>query len=89
MDTYTHIGSCDERTALDSLPELPILNRKENEQHEAAAQKTGTDNLPVETNKNAYKKLTKNAFSHIACLSSVSNTSENEEKNQRKLQVFL
>jgi integrase len=30
MNTYTHIGLYDERAALDSLPELPVLDGKEN-----------------------------------------------------------
>jgi len=66
-DTYTHIGLYDERAALDSLPELPVLDGKENSQTEAAALKTGTDELPVESDKSAYKpaykKLAKNAYS--------------------------
>ena len=61
IDTYTHIGLHDERAALDSLPELPG-----SAENKAVALKTGTDNLPVESSKSAYKpaykKLTKNAF---------------------------
>jgi len=66
MDTYTHIGLYDERTALDSLPKLPSLETDKNEGNKAVAVKTGTDDLPVAATesayKPAYKKLTKNAY---------------------------
>ena len=67
MDTYTHIGLYDERTALDSLPKLPSLDSDKVEDNKAAAMRTGTDDLPVAATesayKPAYKKLTKNAYS--------------------------
>ena len=67
MDTYTHIGLYDERTALDSLPKLPGLDGKRDNENKAVAVKTGTDDMPVGTDKSAYKpaykKLAKNAYS--------------------------
>ncbi len=66
MDTYTHVGLYDERTALDSLPELPPLDSKKDNGNKAVALKTGTDDVSVEVGKSAYKpaykKLTKNAY---------------------------
>ena len=75
MDTYTHIGLYDERAALNSLPELPDLNGKENDQTETTMLKTGTDDSPIENEKcaykPAYKKLTKTAYSDKNCLSTL------------------
>jgi len=66
MDTYTHIGLYDERTALDSLPKLPSLESDKSEDNKATAVKTGTDDLPVtatkSTYKPTYKNLAKNAY---------------------------
>jgi len=66
MDTYTHIGLYDERTALDSLPELPSLSGNRNDENKVAALKTGTDDMSIGIDKSAYKpaykKLTKNAY---------------------------
>jgi hypothetical protein len=66
MGTYTHVGLYDERTALDSLPELPSLNSDRSEDNKATAVKTGTEDLPITATespyKPAYKKLTKNAY---------------------------
>ena len=82
MDTYTHIGLYDERTALDSLPELPSLDSYESEGNKAATVKTGTDDLPVAATeiayKPAYKKLTKNAYSEFD-RSSLIDTEQNKE----------
>jgi len=65
MDTYTHIGLYDERAALDSLPRLQRLD--DDSGGSSTAVRTGTDDLPVNTDKcaykPAYKKLTKNADS--------------------------
>jgi hypothetical protein len=65
MDTYTHIGLYDERTALEALPELPSLNGNSQNKNRAACLGTGTYDLPAVPNngayKPAYKKLTKNA----------------------------
>ena len=71
MDTYTHIGLYDERTALDSLPELPNLTGYKSGESKAKALRTGTDNLPVEGDKSAYKKLTKTAYSNGDRLSTI------------------
>ncbi len=86
MDTYTHIGLYDERTALDSLPELPSLDGDKSRDSSAAAVRTGTDDLPVAAiesdYKPAYKKLTKNAYPDMNDSSSNGNTSENERGNR-------
>jgi len=62
MDTYTHIGLYDERTAVNSLPRLPALDTRDNAGSNAEALKTGSDNLPLAGDKSVYKKLAKNAF---------------------------
>jgi len=66
MDTYTHVGLYDERAALELLPTLPTQGKGESGSSAAAVAKTGTDDLPLRTDKGAYqpayKKLTKNAF---------------------------
>ena len=62
MDTYTHIGLYDERAALDSMPKLPSLNKDEINENKSVALKTGTDNLPVVSDKSVYKELAKNAY---------------------------
>ena len=63
MDIYTHVQLHDERAALEKLPDLPTIDDKQN----AVAMKSGTDDMPVNTDrityKPAYKKLTKNAYS--------------------------
>jgi len=84
MDTYTHLTLHDERAALDSLPELPDLGGDTNAHNETVAVKTGTDDLPVEVSKSAYKpaykKLTKNAFPDKNRLSANGNkSSDNRE----------
>jgi integrase len=78
MDTYTHVRLHDERAALEKLPDLPTIDNKQ----KAVAMKSGTDDMPVNTDecayKPAYKKLTKNAFS-ISNRSSLIDTEDGRE----------
>jgi len=89
MDTYTHIGLYDERAAIDSLQPLPGLEGDESDQNKAAALRTGTDNLPVKTDKStykpAYKKLAKNTYSDSQQPSSIGNEYENEGERMSQL----
>ena len=62
MDTYTHIGLYDERTALDKLPELPNIDNNKSETERAVSRKTGTDDLPVTVYKPVYKEFAKKTF---------------------------
>ena len=69
MDIYTHIGLYNERSALDSMPKLPSLNKNEINENKSVALKTGTDNLPVVGDKPlytpVYKKLAKKTLTLI------------------------
>jgi len=74
MDTYTHIGLYDERAALESLPELPSVDGNENGRKEAAALKTGTDDLPISSDEKSYRIFTgKPSFDSYKMSSNVSN----------------
>ena len=77
MDTYTHIGLYDERNALESLPVLPSFAGKRNDEHKAAALKTGTSDLPIASEqgvyKPVYKRFAKTAFSGTDRLASTGN----------------
>jgi len=77
MDTYTHLGLYDERAALESLPQLPALYSL-NKEEKAAARKTGTDDLPVETDKIAYKPAYKKTFPELKPLSSDGKKADNK-----------
>jgi len=78
MDVYTHIGLHDERQGIDKMPCLPSISGNQAEDSQAAMLKTGTDGLPVDTDKIAYKKLTKTAYFDRNRLSS--NVSSEEQK---------
>jgi len=66
MDVYTHIGFHDERQGIDKMSSLPSIGGNQTEGSESAMLKTGTDGLPIQANKIAYKlaykKLAKNAY---------------------------
>jgi hypothetical protein len=62
MDRYSHINLFDERAALDVLPKVLTDSGKGSEKNIAVAQKTGTDNLPIEPiGKAVEKTVTKSA----------------------------
>ncbi len=46
------------------LPKLPDLNGKQDTRNKAAVLRTGTDDLPVESNKISYRKLTGENYFH-------------------------
>ncbi len=76
LDTYTHPRLYSERAALDKLPKLPNLGKDKEESSQRL--KTGTDDLPVEGDRSAYKKLTKTSYSDGKCVSSDGTSGEIE-----------
>jgi hypothetical protein len=57
MDLYTHLEPHDKRAALEKLPDMPVNDKKNAGAEQIPAAKTGSDNLPVQTDPGAYKKL--------------------------------
>jgi len=82
LGIYAHIGISDERRALDKMP---TLTSPTTESNRSAALKTGTDDMPINeargAYKRAYKKLTKNAYCDSASISSVVNNPESNRKS--------
>ena len=58
LDVYSHIGLYDERRAIEKLPQLHNPDNKKSEINRAIAQRTGTDDKPLESTQNRSKKLT-------------------------------
>ena len=62
MDRYTHLRVADQRSALSALPTLPGVYADNPEtQHNVAARKTGTDDLPSDSPKSACAILARTA----------------------------
>ena len=82
LGVYTHLGISDERRALDKMP---ILTSPATKSNQAAALKTGTDDLPVDAvggaYKPAYKKLAKNAYLDSASMSANGTRAEGNRKS--------
>lgn len=58
LDVYSHIGLYDERRAIEKLPQLHNIGNKKSERNRAVAQRTGTDDRPLESTQNRSEKLT-------------------------------
>ena len=84
LDTYTHPKLHSERAALDVLPKLPNLDRNRDTHNRTAVLKTGTDNLPTESDKISYRKLTgENYFDrNKRTLDGTARTTETDEVEQ-------
>ena len=91
MNTYTHLSLHDHRQALEALPGIPGVNDQENNQ--AVAAKTGTDDAPVKTSDSncqsvytpVYTKLAKTAYSGCQG-SSMIGSGAGEQKQEISLQ---
>ncbi len=89
LDVYSHIGLYDERRAIEKLPQLHNIDNKNSEGNRAVAQRTGTDDKPLESTQNRSKKLTPKltpfltptAYSGCSRSSAVGNEQDNFQEN--------
>ncbi len=89
LDVYSHIGLYDERRAIEKLPQLHNIDNKNSERNRAVAQRTGTDDRPVESTQNRSEKLTPKltpfltptAYSGCNQSSAVGNEQDNFKEN--------
>ncbi|MHC4546565.1 MAG: site-specific integrase [Planctomycetota bacterium] len=56
LDRYTHLAMHSERNAVENLPAVPNVYGNQTRDNKAIAIKTGTDDLPTDSNRSAYKK---------------------------------
>ena len=71
LDRYTHLAMHSERNAVENLPAVPNVYGNQTRDNKAIELKTGTDDLPTDSGKGAYKKLAKNSYSECNSLSSL------------------
>jgi integrase len=70
LDRYTHLAMHSERKAVENLPAVPNVYGNHTRDNKTVALKTGTDDLPTDIDRSAYKKLTKKPYSECNSLSS-------------------
>jgi len=91
LDVYSHIGLYDERRAIERLPQLHNTDNKKSERNRAVAQRTGTDDRPVDVVQKGSKELTRKltpfltptAFSGCNRSAAIGNKQGNHKENNK------